>query len=442
MSTIGTKIDDSDTGPIGFQYYGDWGLGEPIPEHNGGTAHYSKAPGSKAVLFFRGTSVSYYADREAHLSRAAILLDNNPAEMVNLTSATTLNNQLVWAKNVSDGDHQLVIQHAGPVNTNIMIDYVTLQSNGGYVSSTSGPAASSVDSSALIIDDTDPRLVFSPNHWRFVTEGMFYNKSSWITQTPGASAQLTFNGTAIWYFSDTNVDHGAVRIRLDDDDEGELATGTSPYPLVQRLIWYKTGLSAGTHTLNITHEDSDGKYATLDFFRYVESAGSTPNEKKLGAGPIIGIVIAALFLLGILYCTLLCVFRTRKPQADPNAPPSYHANASTDSDISEPNRQYVGLAEDAPLGHTIPMGTVVLPPASIRSMSASTASESGPSTPAQRYRDSVRASMVLGESVPDPGTTTIREDEEEESPSPNLSPQVTRTAAPLSEPPPYKHQPI
>lgn len=67
-------------------------------------------------------------------------------------------------------------------------------------------------------------------------EGLFYNKSSWLTQTPGASAQLTFNGTAIWYFTDTNFDHGAVRIRLDNDD-GELASGYSQTPVSASTIF-------------------------------------------------------------------------------------------------------------------------------------------------------------------------------------------------------------
>jgi hypothetical protein len=53
-AVIGSSIDDADGSLNGFQYFGDWGLGESIPQHYGKTAHYSGIPGSKALLFFRG----------------------------------------------------------------------------------------------------------------------------------------------------------------------------------------------------------------------------------------------------------------------------------------------------------------------------------------------------------------------------------------------------
>jgi hypothetical protein len=135
-------------------------------------------------------------------------------------------------------------------------------------------------------------LLYSPEteYQLIMQDGMFYARRSLLTQSSGASVQFTFNGTAIWYFTDTNSDHAKLRIRIDDDEEGEVAQGYSPNPvrmhgflmfgsrdrsltllqLVQRLVWSKTDLPVGTHTINITHDDSDGRYATLDFFRYVE----------------------------------------------------------------------------------------------------------------------------------------------------------------------------
>ncbi|KAG8686222.1 hypothetical protein FRC08_012678 [Ceratobasidium sp. 394] len=416
MSTavIGAAIDDADSSPGGFQYFGNWGSGEPIPEHYGRTAHYSSSPGSQALVFFRGTSVTYYADRQSALSLASVSIDGLPPDRVNLTSATTQYQQPVWSKNVTDGDHQLVIEHIGPTGTAIMVDYVALLSTGSPLCASAGLAASNVASSALFIDDTNPQIQFSPNNWRFVTEGLFYNKSSQITQTRGASFQLTFNGTAIWYFTDLGPDHGNVTIRVDEDDQdGETASGYAPRPLAQRLIWSKTDLEPGTHTINITHSDIDGKYATLDFFRYNPSAGTEPQSKKsVPAGVIVGSVIAGLFFLGIVYCAFLCWasprFRSRNSLDAP--PPSYRAAnrpQSHSSDTSTSNRLDAAESDSVPLGGAIPMANVMPSTEAGRypvRMSANTeGGESNDPTPAQRYRDSIRASMVGSGTASDSG---------------------------------------
>ncbi|KAG9090457.1 hypothetical protein FRC07_012105, partial [Ceratobasidium sp. 392] len=225
-SVIGRAVDDAEDSPYALQYFGNWGLGEPIPQHYGQTAHYTRTPGSQALLFFRGTSVTYYADQQASLSIATVSVDGLPPDKVNLTSSISRFQAAVWSKNLTDGDHQLVIEHVGPAQTDIMIDYINILSTGYAVSASAGPGASDVTSLAVFIDDTDPNLQFSPNNWRFVTEGLFFNRSSQVTQTRGASLQVKFNGTAIWYFTDVGPDHGNVTIRIDeDDDDGEIASG-------------------------------------------------------------------------------------------------------------------------------------------------------------------------------------------------------------------------
>jgi hypothetical protein len=140
---IGTVIDDADTSALGFQYYGSWVTGQRQQQHYSGTSTYSDALYSRAVLFFRGgrsfrmtlclslrtlhfagRAVTYYADR-GNFSQAAVSIDGQAEDFVNLTSSTSLYKQPVWTKNLTEGDHQLVIRHAGPPNTSIMIDYVS-----------------------------------------------------------------------------------------------------------------------------------------------------------------------------------------------------------------------------------------------------------------------------------------------------------------------------
>ena len=35
------------------------------------------------------------------------------------------------------------------------------------------------------------------------------------------------------------------------------------------MLWSKTGLTAGQHTFTLTHDDADGTYTALDYFRCV-----------------------------------------------------------------------------------------------------------------------------------------------------------------------------
>ncbi|KAG8779448.1 hypothetical protein FRC12_024257 [Ceratobasidium sp. 428] len=374
----------------------------------------------EAGLYFfseASTSVTYFADRQASLTLASVSVDGLAPDRVNLTSLSPQFQQPVWSKNVSDGDHQLVIEHVGSAQANIMIDYINILSTGDPASTSAGLGATQVGSSAQFIDDTDPNIQYSPNNWRFVTEGLFYNTSSQVTQTRGASFQLKFNGTAIWYFTDVGPDHGNVTISIDEDEiDGEVASGYAPRPLAQRLIWSKTDLEPGTHTINITHSDTDGKYATLDFFRYNPSAGTEPGSKKsVPAGVIVGAVIAGLFFLGIVYCAFLCWasprFRSREAEDGSAPPPSYGAanRSSRSSGTTTSNHPYRDAADSdsIPLGGAIPMANVMPLSESGRypvrmSMNAGGEESSGP-TPAQRYMDSIRASMVGSGTVSDSG---------------------------------------
>ncbi|CAE6452747.1 unnamed protein product [Rhizoctonia solani] len=391
---IGTVIDDADTSAIGFQYFGSWGTGERIQQHYAGTSSYSDTPFSRALLFFRGKSITYFADR-GNLSFAAVSIDGQSEDTVNLTSSVPLFQQQVWSKNLTDDDHQLVIRHAGAPRTEIMMDFVSFLSGGGTISTSAGPAASSVTSTALILNCTDPVMMYSPN-WRSVEDGMFYAGRSMLTQSPGASVQFTFNGTAIWYFTDTNSDHAKLRIRVDDDRHSEVVQGYSPTPLAQRLVWSKTDLPAGTHTINITHEDTDGKYATLDFFRYVPSAGTEPHPKKGGltTGAIVGIVIAGLFLLGILYCAAIRWAIPHSRNDDESDPPPSYRPANSISRSSEDTSQRPDFVTAPQMTHLGEPRIMPSPATFTTGQASPQLAESVLSTPAQRYRDSAR--FLLG----------------------------------------------
>ena len=55
-----------------------------------------------------------------------------------------------------------------------------------------------------------------------------------------------------------------------DGSSPERLNGRDLYGLVTRqMLWSKTNLTAGQHTFTLTHDDVDGTYVTLDYFRCV-----------------------------------------------------------------------------------------------------------------------------------------------------------------------------
>ncbi|KAF8599935.1 hypothetical protein BDV93DRAFT_609005 [Ceratobasidium sp. AG-I] len=325
QSTILT-IDDnyvySTTGPDGIQYFGDWTLltGSNAPSRTNNTLHSSVRPQSQFVYFFRGTlslsryvisfevrylfrgdAIYYYADRDVPHGPVSVTIDGGPAETVNSTATSIEYQQLLWSKTgLGEGDHQIVISHIGTQGQYIGLDYLQyvykapnarlflnkppqrIESSHGFIPQSAGPAASSVSSGAVIVDDTDPSLSYSsnwtnvdiPSPWSAYFKNTLYCYTLHATRHPGSTVTFKFNGTAVWYFSDFDVPHGYVRISV-DGAPGDMQRPDSSGQLTQRLIWSQENLDDKEHTVVITHADSDGKYATLDFFMYLPSMSSS-----------------------------------------------------------------------------------------------------------------------------------------------------------------------
>ena len=71
------------------------------------------------------------------------------------------------------------------------------------------------------------------------------------------------------YYSDLDVSHGYYTVSIDNSPSQRLS-GQHPVGHVTRqMLWSKTGLSAGQHNFTLTHDDTDGKLVTLDYFRCV-----------------------------------------------------------------------------------------------------------------------------------------------------------------------------
>ncbi|KAF5376120.1 hypothetical protein D9615_007671 [Tricholomella constricta] len=204
----------------------------------------------------------------------------------------------------------------------------------------------------LIIDDTDAMVKYS-GYW-FVAGVLEGNQAtSHGTQNKGATALLTFTGTAISVYGTITEAHQDVSSRVStySIDGAGLTTFTSPQPksiLYKQLFFQSPQLPHGQHTLVVTAGTGDAPF-WLDYFEVYNPSASTrtyrhgstfisppssePSDPSTNhpvqlasktsshAGAIAGGVIGGLAALGVLITFLIIRRRRKSPAAYiPTAP--------------------------------------------------------------------------------------------------------------------------
>ncbi|QRW11093.1 transmembrane protein [Ceratobasidium sp. AG-Ba] len=303
----------------GIQYSPQWYPDAYDTRRKQNTLHTSITVGSNLVYFFQGSAVYYFADRDVPHGPTRIYLDNDTDGVEVLSNASTLlYQQLLWrATNLGPGDHQLVISHAGLNKQYIGLDYLLVESDHGFTPQLAGPAASIVPTEAIIVDDNDPRLEYSAG-WDPVLASIpsqtlvtYFNNTMHRTNTPGASVTLRLNGTAVWYFTDLQPEHGKFNITVDDKWSFVLY-GNTGQQMQQRMIWNVTDLPYGENKVVLTHYDEAGTWTTLDPFKYLPSGPSPPSPRNtVAVAQIVGIAVGGAALL-VLLAILAFIVRGRQ----------------------------------------------------------------------------------------------------------------------------------
>ncbi|KAF8759978.1 nutrient reservoir, partial [Rhizoctonia solani] len=147
----------------------------------------------------------------------------------------------------------------------------SIESDHGFTPSLAGPAASSIPAEAVTVDDNDLTRVSYSVGWDPAVQtsqyhAFHYGNTMHRTSQTGAYASFKFNGTAAWYYTDLSPGHGKVNVTL-DGERSWLVSGDATFISAQRVLWNVSHLPYGEHTVVITHQDTAGLWATLDFFR-------------------------------------------------------------------------------------------------------------------------------------------------------------------------------
>ncbi|GII58413.1 hypothetical protein Pth03_68020 [Planotetraspora thailandica] len=106
-----------------------------------------------------------------------------------------------------------------------------------------------------LINDTE--LTYDANWYQTTARGYGdYNDDTHHTNTVGATATYTFTGTGIDYLSERNGDMGNVDVYIDNVFQTNVNLNVSGGRQVQQVVYSKTGLSNGQHTLKIVNKST------------------------------------------------------------------------------------------------------------------------------------------------------------------------------------------
>lgn len=312
-----TRIDDSYVytpwNPNGIQYSAGW-VHFSDNDAQGrylNTLSVTTTPYDSAVFFFKGSSIAYYSDKFKDHDAIIISTDGRPPETIESWDDNAWQ-QLLWSRSGLDqGDHQIIISRGGyrsALWSSVTLDYFDIIYREDARPSVQGPGATSAPSEFLI-DDGHDRITYEGS-WSTVPsnqQSFYYGGLQHTTKIPGSSLTFTFNGTEVHYFSDKRAQNGWALISV-DGGEGELVStfleSSDDRWLSQVLCWSKANMSDGPHTVTITHSDREGKYISLDFFKYTPSPVAIQNPQETSLAVIIGSSMGGgvALLLAIVLC--------------------------------------------------------------------------------------------------------------------------------------------
>ncbi|GII29304.1 glycosyl hydrolase family 95 catalytic domain-containing protein [Planotetraspora mira] len=144
------------------------------------------------------------------------------------------------------------------------------------LSGTASALGTAGQTSNSLINDTE--LTYDANWHQTTARGYGdYNDDTHHTNTVGATATYTFTGTGIDYLSERHSDMGNVDVYIDNVFQTNVNLNVGGGRQVQQVVYSKTGLSNGQHTLKIVNKSTS--VGMVDAVRVTTGGGS-------GAGTI------------------------------------------------------------------------------------------------------------------------------------------------------------
>jgi alpha-L-fucosidase 2 len=231
-------------------------------------ANETKYVGLKSLYGKPATVVNPWGTQEMRVRRTsdnAILATTTAGEVTFATSANTV----------------YVIERTAKPLTSYTSTTLTGTANQGVktLSGTASTLGTGAGSGGGLLNDTV--LTYDAN-W-FLTTGRGYgdyNDDTHHSTTVNAAASYTFTGTGVDYLSERNSDMGNVDVYIDNVFQTNVNLFTSGARQVQQVVYSKTGLASGTHTIRIVNKTTS--VGMVDALR-ITTGGTTTAGSSLMA---------------------------------------------------------------------------------------------------------------------------------------------------------------
>ncbi|KAF5380463.1 hypothetical protein D9615_004624 [Tricholomella constricta] len=314
-----------------------------VASYSGRSLHTTSAQGATATINFNGTGISVFGGRRSNYGTFTISVDGQTIASGSANSAQDSVNQLLGsASGLVNGPHTAVLTNTG--GAPIDIDWVNVQTQA---------SSSTAKMTATTYDDSHPSIQYLPSSsaWGQNQNEGFMNGTLHFTNTPDASASISFIGDAVAVYGTMAPDHANVRITL--DGHAKVSTGgangfvSSLHPQV--LLYYANNLGSQPHVLTMSSiaQEGTGPFMDIDAITVFSSdtpssnnnppnsdaasgglGSSTPTgstsqaSKSRSLAPIIGGVIGGVVGLIILLALVFLFLRHRKRKQAIHSPAS------------------------------------------------------------------------------------------------------------------------
>jgi len=247
---VGSRFEDSDPAIV---YSGTWAQGDFTRAWSGtsadsgsGSAAVSATAGARATFTFTGTGVSWMGLRSPVAGIAEVALDGASLGRLDLYAATEAVQVPVWTvSGLAQGRHTLQISVTGEKNAAASDALVAVDGFDVVLPSSAPPVTR--------LQEQDAAITYtSPADWRLVGRYRYASGEFEISSTAvGATATLTFTGTAVRWIGTRTPTTGLARVRLDGTVVAQVDTRSPLQEQDQIALFSATGLTSGNHTVVI-----------------------------------------------------------------------------------------------------------------------------------------------------------------------------------------------
>ncbi len=254
-----------------IKFIGNW-LKDTNASHSGGSALYSTTVGNYIEFTFTGTGFNWAQPVNFARGISKVTIDGTSYN-VDTYSASEVFQKIVYSKNdLAYGTHTVKIEvtsSKNPSAKNIVqaFDYIEILNSQALTPLTAGK-----------YEETNTNIKFTGN-WLKDTNSAYSGGSVLYSNTAGNAVEFAFTGTGFKWAQPVNAFRGIAKVTIDGTSYE--ADAFSASTVLQKIVYSKTDLAYGTHTVKIEvqnkkNSSSSGIIQAFDYIEILNSQALTP----------------------------------------------------------------------------------------------------------------------------------------------------------------------